>query len=379
MEMSFLLAPPIPALDHAQASVLRAIDWRDMDQPEAIARWDALARQASEPNPFLESWYLLPALRALKPARVQLWCLEQSDALIGLLPVAATRSYYGRPIPHLAGWTHPNSFLGAPLVARGAEEAFWRAVLTHADTHAGLGLFLHLADLPLTGVLADALRSLLGQRPHGLVWREERAMLASPLSPEAYLEASMSGKKRKELRRQHARLSETGALAVERHRDATDLPAWIEHFLTLEAAGWKGKAGSALACRTDTAALFREAMCGAAQTGRLERLALTLDGQPIAMLANLLTPPMAFSYKTAFDEDLARFSPGVLLQRENLALLDDATIAACDSCAAADHPMIDHIWRERRAVGRVSIGIGGGLRRVLFGEILKRERQEEWK
>jgi CelD/BcsL family acetyltransferase involved in cellulose biosynthesis len=379
MEMLFLLAPPIPAPDHAQGCLLRAIDWRDMDQPQAIARWDALARQASEPNPFLESWYLLAALRALQPARVQLWCVERDGALIGLLPVATTRSYYGRPIPHLAGWTHPNSFLGAPLVARGVEEAFWQAVMAHADGHAGLGLFLHLADLPLTGALADALRSVLTSRPHGLVWREERAMLASPLSPEAYLEASMSGKKRKELRRQHARLSETGELTVERHRDATDLPVWIEHFLTLEAAGWKGKAGSALACRPDTAALFREAMRGAAQAGRLERLALMLDGRPIAMLANLLTPPMGFSYKTAFDEDLARFSPGVLLQRENLALLDDAAIEACDSCAAADHPMIDHIWRERRAVGRVSIAIGGGLRRKLFGEIVKRERREEWK
>lgn len=350
-----------------------------MDQPEAITRWDALARQASEPNPFLASWYLLPSLRALQPPRVDLWCLERGAALIGLLPVAATRSYYGRPIPHLAGWTHPNSFLGAPLVARGAEEAFWHALLDHADRHAGLGLFLHLSDLPLTGALADALRRVLASRPHGLVWREERAMLASPLSPEAYLEASMSGKKRKELRRQHARLSETGVLAVERQRDANDLPAWIEQFLTLEAAGWKGKAGSALACRPDTATLFREAMSGAAQAGCLERLALTLDGQPIAMLANLLTPPMGFSYKTAFDEGLSRFSPGVLLQRENLALLEDSSLEACDSCAAADHPMIDHIWRERRAVGRVSIGIGGGLRRALFKEIVKRERQEEWK
>jgi len=374
-----VLAPPNSASDHAQGAILRAIDWRDMANPEAIARWDALARQASEPNPFLESWYLLASLRALQPARVQLWCLESDGALIGLLPVEAARSYYGRPIPHLAGWTHPNSFLGAPLVIRGAETLFWQALLRFADTHAGLGLFLHLADLPLSGALADALRSVLAARPHALVWREERAMLASPLSPEAYLEDSMSGKKRKELRRQHARLSETGELKVERHRDATDLPLWIEQFLTLEAAGWKGKAGSALACRPDTAALFREALTGGAQAGRLERLALTLDGRPIAMLANLLTPPMGFSYKTAFDEGLSRFSPGVLLQRENLALLDDDTIAACDSCAAADHPMIDHIWRERRAVGRVSIGIGGALRRALFKKMAKRERQEEWK
>ena len=35
--------------------------------------------------------------------------------------------------------------------------------------------------------------------------------------------------------------------------------------------------------------------------------------------------------------------------------------------------MIDHIWRERRPVGRLSIAIGGKLRRTLFGQLLRRE------
>jgi hypothetical protein len=93
------------------------------------------------------------------------------------------------------------------------------------------------------------------------------------------------------------------------------------------------------------------------------------------MLANFLTPPMAFSY-TTFEASPA--SPGVLLQRDNLAMLNDPAIAMTDSCASADHPMIDHIWRERRAVGHVSIGIGGAVRRGLFGQVLRRERQVEW-
>ena len=84
------------------------------------------------------------------------------------------------------------------------------------------------------------------------------------------------------------------------------------------------------------------------------------------MLATFLSPPAAFSYKTAYDERLARFSPGVLLQRENLALLSRDDIDWCDSCASADHPMIDHLWRERRAIGRYSIAIGGTARRAAF-------------
>jgi hypothetical protein len=42
------------------------------------------------------------------------------------------------------------------------------------------------------------------------------------------------------------------------------------------------------------------------------------------------------------------------------ALLDDGTIARADSCATADHPMIDHIWRERLVLSDQLIGIGTG-------------------
>ena len=91
------------------------------------------------------------------------------------------------------------------------------------------------------------------------------------------------------------------------------------------------------------------------------------------MLANFITPPGAFSFKTTFDERFARFSPGVLLQRENLDLLARGDIDWCDSCAAADHPMIERIWREKRAMVRVNVAIGGRLRRTLFRQMLRSE------
>ena len=300
---------------------------------------------------------------------------ESDGEWLGLLPIRRERRYYRRPIPHLGNWVHPNCFLGTPLVAQGRAHEFWRAVLIWADANPGLALFLHLSHLPLDGPVSAALHEVLAaqRRASALVHREERALLRSDLSADAYWQEALNGKKRKELRRQHARLSELGALVVERRADDADVTAWAEAFLALEAAGWKGRAGSALAAHPDTAALFAGVMTGAAERGRLERLSLTLDGQPIAMLASFLTPPHGFSYKTCFDEAYARYSPGVLLQQENLAMLERADIAACDSCAAADHPMIDHIWRERRAIGRLSVAIGGRLRRGLFGMLARAE------
>jgi len=94
------------------------------------------------------------------------------------------------------------------------------------------------------------------------------------------------------------------------------------------------------------------------------------------MLANFVAPPGVFSFKTAYDEDYARFSPGVLLQRENLDLLARADIDWCDSCASEGHPMIERIWREKRTILRVSIGIGGMLRRQAARAFLAAETRK---
>lgn len=352
----------------------RAVPWLDMAGD--VAAWDALSQYATEPNPFFESWYLLPSLKAFDPdGAIRILRIEADGQLAGLMPIAAADRYYRWPIPNLSSWLHDNAFLGAPLVAAGLEREFWRALLAWADDNAGIRLFLHLAHMPLDGALKAALDSVLTsqKRPAGLVHREERALLRSQDSPEAYFEASLSGKKRKELRRQFSRLSELGELRFERLDNADGIDSWTADFLTLERGGWKGLAGSALSCDPRTAALFAEALHGAALRGRLERLKLGLDGQPIAMLATFLAAPGAYSFKTAFDERYARYSPGVLLQRENLAILERDGIAWTDSCAAADHPMIDHIWRERRPIGRLSIAIGGTLRRAVFRRLLAAE------
>jgi CelD/BcsL family acetyltransferase involved in cellulose biosynthesis len=350
--------------------------WRTFAQWGETARWDALAGWAAEPNPFHESGFLLAALRAFDPSgKVSLLCLEADGQLAGVLPVRQERSYYGRPLPHWRNWLHANAFLGVPLVARGFEQAFWRELLAWADDYAAGALFLHLAEMPLHGPLFGALRAVLVEqrRPAALVHRHERAMLRSGLSPQEYYQQSINKKRRKELSRLYKRLAERGDLVIERKADAAGIDAWLDEFLALERAGWKGQAGSALACQPETEALFRDAMREGARRGRLERLTLRLDGRAVAALISFLTPPGSFGFKTAYDETFARSSPGVFLQREFLHVLTNPAIAWCDSCAAPYHPMIEHFWRGRRPIGRISIAIGGQVRRSLFRVIAAAE------
>lgn len=340
--------------------------WRAAHVLDNLWDWDDLARRASTPNPFFECWALLPALDNFAAEHpVRLVTLYDGEVLVGLMPLAISREYYGRTIPHISCWLHHNAFCGAPLVAHGYEIAFWSALLQWADDCGKGAPFLHLAKLPTDSALHTALRNVLAlqERPATVVQSVERALLASGLDPEAYFEQSMSTKKRKELRRQYNRLSEEGELHFHRSERSDGIEAWIDAYLFLEKSGWKGERGTSLADRRETSEFFRAAIAGAAEAGRLERLALTLDGRPIAMLANFFTPPGAYSFKTTFDESYARFSPGVLLQRENLALLARDGIEWADSCAAADHPMIERIWREKRTVVSVNIALGGTIRR----------------
>ena len=345
-----------------------------------VAAWDDLARNAGEPNVFDESWYLLSALAQFDPhGKTKIFVLwegeEGQSRMLGLMPLSGERHYGRWAFPNVQNWLHPNAFLGSPLVRRGYEDAFWQALLTHLDRAPMAGLFFHLNGLPIGGPLQLALDNVAQRRDRrvALVHRTERAMLDGDMTPEAYYETAVRAKKRKELRRQKNRLAEMGDLIFSRSSDGAALDIWTDEFLALEKRGWKGANGSALDCADETRNLFKAALTGAAAQGRLERLDLRLDGVPIAMLVNFLCPPAGFSFKTTFAEEYARFSPGVLLQYENLALLQRVDIDYCDSCAAQDHPMIDSLWTGRRAIGRYSVAIGGAGRRTLFAALLRTE------
>lgn len=254
------------------------------------------------------------------------------------------------------------------MVRAGHEASAWSAILRTLDAADRAPGLLHVTGLvedgPTCAGLAQAAARL--GRPCDVVHRFERALLRSDMSPDVYYEAAVRGKKRKELRRLRSQLAESGAVAVRRLGSGNDLGDWCSSFLALEASGWKGKAGSALASDGGTTRFFREVAAGAHAAGRLEMIRLDLADRPIAMLVNLYAAPGAFSFKIAYDEAFARFSPGVLIELDNYAVLHRPDTAWMDSCAVEDHPMINDLWTERRPVVRVSVPLAGWRRRGLF-------------
>ena len=352
---------------------------------DLAAAWDRLADAASEPNPFAERWCLQSALHLLDPdrrARLVVVRDGSDGPVIGVMPVAPAVRYGRLPLHHVTGWAHPNHFHGAPLVRAGMESLFWSILLGWCDAAPWAHTMLHVprltGDGPLHRALVDVAR--LRGREASVVHREERAFLETNLSPADYWDGAVRAKKRKELRRQANRLADEGHVIFRRWRNDEPLDPWIAAFLDLEARGWKGRAGSALASHGDTEAWFRAILTAAGAAGKLDMRALDLDGRPLAMLVNFLCPPGGFSFKTAFDEDYARFSPGVLLQQANLDLIEDSRIAWVDSCAAPGHPMIDSVWRERRSLVWVNAPLSGTADRLRFALLTRAENHwRRWK
>jgi CelD/BcsL family acetyltransferase involved in cellulose biosynthesis len=326
--------------------------------------WADLAAVASEPNPFAECWFMRPAISSLaKRTDDRMLAVWQSGALIGMLPLTSAASYGRIPVRHAENWVHYHCFLGTPLVRAGFEITFWEAALKALDAADWAPNFLHLVGLDPTGPIYAGLCEV---RRADIVHRSERALLHSDLDPEAYYEANVRPKKRKEIRRLRARLDELGTVSFEQLDIGAPIKDWIMDFLALEASGWKGREGSALNGQASTKAFFEKTVSGAHLAGKLDMLRLTLNGKPIAMLVNFTTPPGSYAFKIAFDEDYARFSPGVLIKIENLKILNDPRIKWTDSCAVEDHPMINSLWAERRSIVRVTIPLAGIRRKAVF-------------
>lgn len=369
MDESWTLGAKATALQAVGESRLVRLDPAQLDAA-FLSSWDELASSAVEPNFFHAREYLSAALQHCDTfKRAQLAALYCDDLLCGLMPIAR-EDFYGRwPVPHTQNWRHPNCFLGTPLVRSGFEAAFWSALLRDLDGRLDAGLFLHLHGIATDGPVYAALESLCRDQRRTCVnvLAEERAMLATDMPGTAYYEQVVRKKKRKELGRLRNRLAELGAVTTVEGCDDGGLDAWLNEFLALEQAGWKGRNGSALADLPETHDLVLSAAHAAHQAGRLHLIAMRLDGRAIAMLINFLSPPGGFSFKTTFDEEFARFSPGVLLQIDNLDILAKHGLGWMDSCAAEGHSMIDSLWAERRHVGRVSVSLKGFMRPALFG------------
>jgi len=339
------------------------VEWLDLAQLKAVVDdWRDLAARTLVPNAFYEPAFALAAAPVFGQGAGALlvWSGSMPRKLLGLFPARIVKRRYGLKLPLVVGWTHPYAPLGTPLVDREAADPVISAWLAHlAENTAFPGLVL-LPFAPQDGPFAAALEAILrrAQMPSAEFNAHTRAMLAPSGAQSTYLERALGGRRYRELRRTVRRLSEAGTLSYTTEAEPGAVAGALEDFLVLEASGWKGKAGTAAACDEAILDFVKAAVARLSSEHKVAIDRLVLDGQPAAIGITLRSGDAAWFWKIAYDESLARYSPGVaLIALVTERLAADATILCADSCATADHAVINRTWSERLALHDLLIAV----------------------
>ena len=351
---------------------IRVLRRGDVDA-DVRARWDDLAEASSgtsHSNVFFGPDLLLAAWDRLADGRaVELLVVERKpepdqvgdDASWALaVPIAAADRPWRHPVRARSTWQHSQAFLGSPLAREDATEAEWEALL-RGVRDSGADSWIATALDGASARRLEAAASNLGLPT--CRFHDHRRAVTRRRERDDYAQLTVSGKNRKELRRLRRRLAtEAGAAdTVDLARDASpaDVRAAARLFLDLESSGWKGEDGGAMAVRSEEALFFEDACEALAARGDLQLLSLrTGSGEPAAMAVNIRAGRTLSTWKIAYDERFATYSPGVQLTLDGFAAFHESGADLLDSCAVPGHVMAERLHADRRRVATVAVGLG---------------------
>ena len=307
-----------------------------------LPAWKRLADHSLTPVGLNAPELILPLLRHL--AGGELATVKQGNDLLFALPMKKRRIF-----PALStNWITPLTVIGEPHLDR----EFPEAALTTFINQLAQPVLLHAVAVngPFWNCLQrqDAHRSVLD------MW--QRAALRPSGAYETWLDSNIGAKRRRGYRRLTNRLSELGHFEVSSLAAGRDSLPWAVELLALEAAGWKGKRGTALAMNLSVESAFVEACKLLEAAGKLRFWKLALNGKPLAIMHAIVEGNQAWLGKMAYDENYAKYSPGVLLLlHATEKLFAENGIVLVDSCAIPGHPMMEHVWSDRIEVADVMI------------------------
>jgi hypothetical protein len=335
--------------------------------PRLSERISALADRALETNPFFLPGFLEPAVQYLGKKQLRLAIFSDRDDLHFFAPVMVGGGDIlgGRKF---TAWAHPYAPLGTPLIDREMAPIVTDALIQHMRT--SRRTHFSIPHLPLKGPAAEALRAAADRNGFWTVAERQMRPILYPdmAAGVAEFDRMVSSKKRHDLDRQLRRLCEAGSVSFMWARTASEIEAAFNMFLGIEASGWKGRRGTAIARRKAIEDFARNAVTQLAQKGLATIDVLRVGEKPIAALIRLEHGGTSIPWKVAFDEEYAAFSPGKqLMCDETRRWLADPKVERVDPVCEEDNALMAPLWPDREAYGTLMIssrrwGLGARLR-----------------
>jgi CelD/BcsL family acetyltransferase involved in cellulose biosynthesis len=163
--------------------------------------------------------------------------------------------------------------------------------------------------------------------------------------------------------------------------DASDVDRLLDTVIAVEASGWKGRAGSAMARRPDLTDFFRRYCRRAAQQRRLRVNLLSFGAQVAAVELSVEAYDRMWQLKIGYDEAVAHYYPGLLLTEASIRASFERRLEAYEFLGSAA-PWEQRWHPDKRLYGHFAIyplsarGVAGACR-DLAGALWSRV-QREW-
>lgn len=318
-----------------------------LERPDSLDHqaWLDLANQSLIPGGLARPELALAAFAQTPSTRLA--TVTRGGELLAALPVIGSR----------AATSHVSN-AGMPLLDQTRGEAAFSVLLERLQRP------LLLTGLPATGPLWTAVHTASAHCT--IVNRWQRASLHILGNHDEWFLRNFDRKRRSRYRRNMSGLASLPDFRCETLAAGAPVEHWLSEFLDLEAAGWKGKRGTALRHVPAVASSFEKAIGGLHGLGLLRFWRLSSGSEPIAMVMAVVERGQASFSKIAFNEIHAHASPGVMIILEaTRSLFAEGSVKLIDSCAIPNHPMLDNIWRDRIAVCDALVA-GGSVSPVSF-------------
>jgi CelD/BcsL family acetyltransferase involved in cellulose biosynthesis len=318
-------------------------------------QWDALIRRAPA-NVFM-SPIALAAAQATQFANLHVLQasqrLEGEERLVGIWAFEERRAAPLWPT-FLAAPPYEYSFLSNPVVDIAVADQVIERFFDAIEHHPALPKVLRLRYLDGSGETYAAIRRVLNARGCRNLKLADRER---PFASTAF-GIKRTGSTRKKLRQDWNRLSAEGSVDVLNDRTPAVVREAFESYLTMEAESWKGREGTALLCNAHDAAFARRLIGDLAAQQQASVALLRINSRAIAAQVLLYCGTTAYTWKTAFDSEFARFSPGVLLvDKVADALLSGGGIEAIEACSP-EGGFMSQLWDGRRTTVDLLVDVG---------------------
>ena len=331
-DLAVLVAPPaVPALSVDTVS--------DFDSLLALEpAWNRLLDEAGIGHPFLRHEWIRTWWECFGAGkRLHVLVVRAGSELVAIAPLMLSREpMYGLPVRRLQLIGNVHTQRADFIVGRWKDKAY-RAIWECLSGQRALWDVLVLPQVPAGSPTLERLPALAAQDGFRTgTWR-------GPDSPRLRLTGSwddyfsgLDRKHRANLRNRLKRLESLGSVEVEVVAEGPRVDPALDEGLRIEAAAWKGKAGTAIGCHPELRRFYRDLAARAAAAGWLRLHFLTVAGRRIAFGYWLCYNQKLYLLKPGYDPDYARYSPFNLLCQKVLREAFAAGIRVQDFLGAPD-------------------------------------------